>query len=395
MPFQHITNRPATNSLKRSAFTLVELVVVVAILAVVGVIVIPTVRTLNEDRKIRDTARVVGSVFAAARERAAVDGIAGVEIVSIPSNPGGPNQAPPEALRFNIPNMGLVLYQLRSIPPYIGDVTGATVEIDPGTLELDFGADGDPVTANVQTYDQIELNNSGVKLVVRRDDNGTPGNLADDLFFIAGNPSPNPPIPPAGFTPGEGLSYKIYRQPVRIESSAVRLPNNLFLNMALSGHGSAVDSVGDPPTNSDNQYWGRQFRDFGPIPTGHPDPGNYPVVQGSTMIWFASDGSVSRVTNRQYIISPGAGNPHDIASMEKPAGPIHLLMCTGEGDDVDVTNLDSAAFLHDDNNMWITINHRTGGVTMGKIAQTNLSQTLSEQLDDSRILARNRRSANP
>ena len=103
MSFQS-TKQSKQQSTKQSGFTLIELVVVVAVLAIVGVLIIPSVRTLNEDRKIRDTARVVGSVFASAREQAAVNGSSGVEIVSIPSNPGDA----PASLRYNAPNMGLI-----------------------------------------------------------------------------------------------------------------------------------------------------------------------------------------------------------------------------------------------------------------------------------------------
>jgi hypothetical protein len=172
---------------------------------------------------------------------------------------------------------------------------------------------------------------------------------------------------------------------VRIESSAVRLPNNLFLNMALSGYGPAPTDV----AATNNQWLGRQFRDF-------DDPNSMPPTQGSTKIWFAADGSVSFVQTRGFVTSP---TTNYFSGMQKPSGPIHLLMCNGNGDNVDLTNLDSAAFLQDDNNMWITIDHRNGGVTMGKMAQFNpilsASNTLRTQIQDSRTLARNRRSATP
>lgn len=383
-------NQTDQKSGRRSGFTLVELLVVVGILAIVGVLIIPSVRTLNEDRKIRDTARVVGAVFAAARERAGVDGVAGVEIVSIPSNPGA-NDGP---LRYNAPNMGLILYELRGVPAYVGDAAGAeaTVALVAGELHATFTGT-DIITAGIQRNDFLELNNSGIRLRVLDvvEVPNVPVNDPADDYLVIANPAPNPPLPSGA------LSFRIHRQPVRVQSTALRLPNNLFLNMALSGHGIAPTTV----ANDANQLQGRQFRDFStPLP-GHPDPSGYPAAEGSTLIWFAADGSISYVTTRSYVTNPPGTPPliYDSSFMQKPTGPVHILMCNGNSDDVDLSDLDSNAFLQDDNNMWITINHRTGSVSMGKMTQIDPSftatNTLRTQIHGSRDLARNRRSANP
>jgi prepilin-type N-terminal cleavage/methylation domain-containing protein len=375
MSRQYSSRRPP------AGFTLVELLVVITILGLIGVIVIPSLRSLNEDRKIRDTARVVGAVFAAARERAAVDGQAGVEIVSIPSNPGGPARVPPEPLRYNVPNMGLILYQLRAIPPYIGDVAGAACTISsesnplaPVGVRFDF-AGVDFQTNRVRVGDFIELNGNRVKygiLFVSAPSEPVPFLVIEEI---------SPPKPPY---PQTAVPFKIYRQPVRIESTAVRLPNNLFLNMALSGYGPAPTTV----PNTENQWLGRQFRDF-QASEGQP-------TEGSTQFWFGSDGSLTYVRTRGY--SPSA-SPNYFSAMQKPTGPVHLLMCNANNDAVDLTDLDSPVFLQDANNLWITINHRSGGVTMGRLAQINPLQsatnTLRTQIEDSRLLARNRRSATP
>lgn len=324
---------------KRShGFTLLELVVVVAILAIVGVVIIPSLRTLNEDRKVRDTARVVGSVFAAARTRAAVDGQAGVEITSIPNASGS----------YNLPNMGLVLYQLRSIPAYGGDVLGASCQYN-GTGSLTFlGAD--LVTAGVRPNDFIEVNNSGVRLPIT----AVTATQADVT-----NTLPNPPVPT-----GVNLPFKIYRQPVRIESSAVRLPNNLFINLCYSGYSVA----------------GAEMNLINPAVV---DPLN-PAYNVPAVVWFGSDGSITRVFDRNSV------------SMVTANSPVNLLMCSANRESADLTNLESTDFIRDDNSMWITIDNRTGGVTMGKMAQiADLTAPVSEQIRQSRLLARDRRSATP
>ena len=323
---------------RSSGFTLLELVVVISILAIVGVMILPSLRILNEDRKVRDTARVVGSIFAAARERATVDGQAGVEITSIPNASGS----------YNLPNMGLVLYQLRSVPAYGGDAIGASCQYN-GAGSLTFSG-ANLETAGVRPNDFIELNNSGVKLPITSV-NAAQANVTNTL--------PNPPIPT-----GVNLPFKIYRQPVRIESSAVRLPNNLFINLSYSGYSVA----------------GAEMNLVNPTVVDPNDP-NYNVP---AVVWFGSDGSITRVFDRNSV------------SMVSANSPVNLLMCSANRESADLTQLQSTDFIRDDNSMWITIDNRTGGVTMGKMAQiTDLAAPLPEQIRQSRLLARDRRSATP
>ena len=323
---------------RTSGFTLLELVVVISILAIVGVMILPSLKFINDDRKVRDTARVVGSVFAAARERATVDGQAGVEITSIPNASGS----------YNLPNMGLVLYQLRSVPAYGGDVIGASCQYNgAGSLTFSYA---NLETAGVRPNDFIELNNSGVKLPITSV-SATQANVTNTL--------PNPPIPT-----GVNLPFKIYRQPVRIESSAVRLPNNLFVNLSYSGYSVA----------------GAEMNLVNPTVVDPNDP-NYNVP---AVVWFGSDGSITRVFDRNSV------------SMVSANSPVNLLMCSANRESADLTQLQSADFIRDDNSMWITIDNRTGGVTMGKMAQiSDPSVPLPEQIRQSRLLARDRRSATP
>lgn len=65
---------------KTSGLTLVELLVAIAILSIVVALIVPRLRLVNKERNIREAARVVGSVFSAARDRAVAEGCAGVII---------------------------------------------------------------------------------------------------------------------------------------------------------------------------------------------------------------------------------------------------------------------------------------------------------------------------
>ncbi len=320
-----------SNKKSRPGFTLIELVVTIAILSVVAVIVIPTVRTLSKDRKVRDTARIVGTAFAAARERAAVDGSAGVEIVPLANATGG----------YNVPNMGMAIYQLRAIPPYLGDVANATATITmiagmTGTATIPGTSDLSATGANVRVDDYIEFNHSGVLYRITNVMAGTPSTIT----FAIGAHDPNPPE-------GVALPFKIYRQPVRVESGVVRLPNNLFVDLALSGHGND----------------GSQFGLTGALQIDPGMPGyNVPV-----RVWFNRDGSVDRVFDR------------DAAVMVSPNGPLFFLMAVGEGD-IDVTALGTQRFIEDDDNLWITVDHRNGSVSIGRMAELGAALTLAEKL---------------
>ena len=63
---------------RTQAFTLVELLVVITILVLLAAIAIPQLRAVNKERNIRETSRVVASLFAQASQRAQLDGVAGV-----------------------------------------------------------------------------------------------------------------------------------------------------------------------------------------------------------------------------------------------------------------------------------------------------------------------------
>ena len=153
-----IMNLPTCKKTRSNrGFTLIEIMVVLVIATVVLSIAIPRIRTINDERRARESARVIGSAFATASQRAASDGVAGVRITRNP-NILDASTAPP----FLVAATQVSL--LRAVPNYAGDqlnsqitgVTGNTVTIpepfEQSTLDI------------VQAGDSISFSSSSIRL---------------------------------------------------------------------------------------------------------------------------------------------------------------------------------------------------------------------------------------
>ena len=207
--------------------TLIELLVVVAIISVLTAMMIPRLRTINKDRNIRESARIVGSVFANASQRAVAEGTAGVIIER------NPNLVDGENVNFG----ATTLYVMRKLPPYIGDVAasntagasvaGATVTIAPAPIEHSVSS---PV---IVPNDFISLNNSSVQYRIKSvSADGATIELHEDNF---GPPIGTGYLPVPIDTGGDFVPFVIHRQPRKLESSRVELPEGYLIDMRYSG----------------------------------------------------------------------------------------------------------------------------------------------------------------
>jgi len=226
--------------------TLVELLVVVTILSIIFAVLIPRLRAVNEDRNIREAARVVASAFSSASARAINDGTAGLMIV--------PNRNFQQATFDNFENdgfdapyfAGTRIFQMRRLPPYVGDDQNAMATIASGTtvtisvpFEHDEGAGGDGIVDTdddteprliVQVNDEIRLNNSSYRYRITRVNPPPPGPRTGTLTLTIALGSA-----PRLQSVGAMVPFVIHRQPRRLDSSLVELPDGYIIDLRYSG----------------------------------------------------------------------------------------------------------------------------------------------------------------
>ncbi len=286
----------------RGGLTLLELLVVITIMLILLAVMVPRLRPMMEERRMREAARTVNVFFAAARSRALETGRpVGVAIE-----------------RLKIQSDAAVTLRMVEVPPvYAGDVIGARVRVrrlgPPNLFQMLFPAPGDVATMLTQVVpvhvgDLVRLEYQGVTYrVVGLDANfdGTPDADSDDIigdpgFAVGVNPvamlvkleppdgvvpgwpsaAPNAPWPPQGSGVGSRLlAFQIERRPEPTAAAPVRLPGRTVIDLTASGTDSMA-LTGPPsgfvPVDKDGATAGMQ------------DPS--PVI-----VMFNPDGRVSKV----------------------------------------------------------------------------------------------------
>jgi prepilin-type N-terminal cleavage/methylation domain-containing protein len=339
-------NLNSKDDANRFGVTLVELLVVVSILSVLTAIMIPRLRVINKDRNIREAARVVGSALAKVNARAVNDGMAGLMIECNNNflDAGGASFA------------GTRMYTLRSVPPFIGDDANAFATIG----AVGVNGLGEPVmgisiplplehTATnplIQAGDQVRLNHSSVLYSVDAIPPGAaPGTLGISLSLgLSGFGQVRPAL-----TVGSMVPFVVYRQPRKLESSRVDLPDGYMIDFRYSG-----------PTGAMNQA----------VAASSPD--------ADVRIFFNSDGSIDRYT---YIDATGTLVP---VTMQDS---MYLYVAAMEDDPLTQT-------IFDNSNMWVTADRATGVANVGYNVAPDPSLPLLGQLFYARGLSKSRQSAN-
>jgi type II secretory pathway pseudopilin PulG len=384
--------------------TLVELLVVVMIMVILLGIAVPLMKPQLADRRIREASRQLNAFIAAAQARAAASG-----------RSVGVWFARTDDVNANI---SYQIYYAETPPPYVGDTTDARavftiVDIPNSTNFVKWQGVGKlsyswsaaingsilggaiPPDDIVTAGDLIQFNHSGPYYVITKvsynsnvptefntefefeallrdphslqqagaprhlrsdpgidTDWGMPGvdddgnGFTDDAHEI-GWPSPDDVL--------KRLPFQIIRKPQRSTSGSLSLPNGTAVILSLSGMDGVIQRDSMNNLIADHNEF---------IALGVPND--------AVRIMFRPDGSVEQVFY--------GGSPVGIL----PQAPIRLLIGSSQVNE----RIDPALYapgatlippatdddltwqsLHDMNNLWVTIGHRTGSVTTAQMQE--------------------------
>ena len=350
-------------NMRRPGFTLIELLVVISIMAALTALMIPRLRAVNQDRGIREAARIVGSKFAEASDRARRDGTAAVTLLR------NPNMVDVNEVQFG----ASTIFLSRAVPNFIGDED----ELRAGTMRsgnvlritepLEYDA-ATPDENVVRIGDSVRISASrpvtstvAYRIVGIAPVSGTDPRELDLLLDL----NPAQPAPPSGGS----VSYVIERQPKILRSSITDLPPGYTLDLRLSGpivqmeDGSGETSViANPPAPRIGSPIRPIFYEvlrpaLAGDQTSTSERAQLAAQYARIDVLFDSTGGISSV--RTY-----RGNWNDTTSLgldlpQVITGPLQLFVTPSEID------ANGGSPLFDETNLWVTINNTSGGVNIG------------------------------
>lgn len=287
---------------RRRGLTLLELLVVITIMLILLAVMLPRLRPMMEQRRVREAARTVSVFFGAARSRA--------------METGRPVGVAIERLKIQ-PDAAVTLRMVEEPPLYAGDVIGARVRVrrlaTTNRFQVLFATPGDvaamltqvvPVHVGDQVrfeYQAVPYRVLGLDMNMDGSPDADPDNVIGDPGFAVGvNPvvmlveldaaegvvpawpaaTPNAPWPPQGNGVGSRrLAFQITRRPQPTAAAPVRLPGRTVIDLTASGTDSMAltgPPLGFVPVDKDAGTSGVQ------------DP-------SSVIVMFNPDGRVSTV----------------------------------------------------------------------------------------------------
>lgn len=396
-------NKSRKNPNRRLGFTLIEILVVVSILGILTALLIPRLRTVSKERNIRESARVVGSMFAQASQRAVADGVAGVLLEREDNNDNFLLDSDGDGVldyEYGVTRLSL----LRRVPDYVGDQLPTE-----DRSVFGYGATTDSMTAGagtaatariskpieqddqkiVEVGDFISFNHNSVKYrilaVTEAVSNGVP--FLDLTLHLGENelglneylPDPAGFLPeqdfdgsatPAGFEPG--APFVIQRSPRTLRSSTVDLPNGYIIDLRFSGFtmlDSGFQAVADIPR-------AQQITNvIEPRPRVlvtriDSSPQVVSFSQSNIAFLFDDQGKLDRMISRAPYDFNLDGINDTFATFQRIAGDsLHLFVTEIETDPT--TNP-----LYLDKNLWVTISSGSGTANVGYNFATTDDPTL-------------------
>jgi prepilin-type N-terminal cleavage/methylation domain-containing protein len=356
----------------RRGLTIVELLVAVSILSLLAVILVPQVRMLNRERGIREAARVLGSIFVEASNRARVDGYAAV---GIRRNPNYIRKVNSSTGVHDIFYAGSALYLLKRLPPYTGNEEGSSAEIP-------SGASPPPPAGAIFVDIPIPLDNSlasqirsGCKLLL--------GSVRTPLEVLGAQTNSGKlrltcalPLHLSPFPEGKPLSFRLDRPPAKVSNSEVSIPRGHYINLNYSG-----------PTSSQTtgvSEW--SARDLSPFTWTYfsEDRGDNALNLSDVIVVFGPNGGIDR------IYSNGEAD-----GWRFPSSALNLCVCSDEfGNSFDAAAdslprsvaVNGKDVLNQEDLLWVSISNVAGTVSVSPIAPLSSTVTNPDVNQPARIL---------
>ena len=279
-----------------------------------------------KDRQSREAARIVGGIIAEAQSHSQAGVISGIWIERNP----------------NLGNAANQIFRIRAPRPFSGYGANANALVTPAAntavLPVEFGTSATSVNL-ININDRIQFNQRG-PLYRIIDVRMGPTNAQTEIEYE--QRVIDPPIPGSGVVP---MLFKVFRRPVRVETSLTQLPKGYVVDLSQSGHG----------------------------------PGGFQFAGGTgpLIITFDGSGQIDQI----YV-----NGLDDLAGGVIPTGPVHLLVAENDVESGIPSILNTR-------NLWVSVNHLSGQTGVYSMAQSDSSLTQAQQLTQARTLARTGKSA--
>ncbi|MBN8603327.1 MAG: hypothetical protein J0M26_19990 [Planctomycetes bacterium] len=344
---------PMPNSLarRRRGLSLVELLVVVGIVVTLAAITLPSLRELLKDQKVTQASRQVQAFFEAAKARAIANGRpVGILLDRLSYAGANSNQITNSTcLRLSI---------VEVLPPYCGDIQGATATLDcsaglPGYANRAYlPLTTCPTAASIiSSGDLISFGDNPLTFMVVGTPTITTYNSNPHVTLVLSNPTEAKTEPIWPLVSALDLPFRVFRKPTKSLTGGLDLPKGICVDLTASGVGP----------------FGRNFSPDWIV--GDPSWSSVPAADYKGIyIVFDANGGVERIYKGFNVGGVITFNS------EAPTSTIHLLL--GKTDQVvpptlltpfDGTTIQTGrdlatSNLMDSESLWVSINPFTGAI---------------------------------